>query len=478
MIGLHDWMNERGVSSAVGVILMVAVVIILAGVFAGVSFTEPNQPPTSVVFEPKPTTTNDGAELVLVHTGGESVSGECVSVEGLKNTSVPDNIEAGDKISGELTDSSKVRVVHTCGKGTSTTISKTLVDPGWNTTDGDDGTNNGGTDGGATVVHNTAPTNCAEDAVYEGDGTAGNPYKVDSDYDLQCMSEEPGAVYELTTDIDASGTETWNGGDGFEPIKSPADAFTGTVDGNNHEVTGLTINITVKRSNSEFVGMFGGLTGEIRNLKLTDASVTENITYDGDVLSSGDYTAILVGANGGSIKNVHVGGDVEGLVGVASITAYNSGAGTISQTTTDVKMTGEAGFAGLVAENYGTVTNSAAHGTYTQINNPTQSAGGSSGAGAVAVNKGTVEKTYSTAEIVVTDYKSGAGGLIGVNQATVTDSYWDTEASGMSSSDGGTGLTTSEMTGSTAESNMGGFDFGAIWETVPGNYPELTSSSG
>jgi len=45
-------------------------------------------------------------------------------------------------------------------------------------------------------------------------------------------------------------------------------------------------------------------------------------------------------------------------------------------------------------------------------------------------------------------------------------SFWDTETSGVDDSDGGTGLTTEEMTGEQAPANMDGFDFEEIWETV------------
>jgi hypothetical protein len=59
----------------------------------------------------------------------------------------------------------------------------------------------------------------------------------------------------------------------------------------------------------------------------------------------------------------------------------------------------------------------------------------------------------------------------------VSESYWDTEATGQSSSagNGATGLTTSEMQGSSASTNMGGFDFTNTWNTVPSEYPVLDS---
>jgi hypothetical protein len=52
---------------------------------------------------------------------------------------------------------------------------------------------------------------------------------------------------------------------------------------------------------------------------------------------------------------------------------------------------------------------------------------------------------------------------------------------GLEISEGGTGLTTEEMTGSAASGNMTGFNFMDTWETVPDDYPILsweTSDSG
>lgn len=52
----------------------------------------------------------------------------------------------------------------------------------------------------------------------------------------------------------------------------------------------------------------------------------------------------------------------------------------------------------------------------------------------------------------------------------MTDSYWDTDTTGQSNSDGGTNLTTADMTGSGALSNM--FGSNNVWGTT-GDYPVL-----
>jgi hypothetical protein len=58
-------------------------------------------------------------------------------------------------------------------------------------------------------------------------------------------------------------------------------------------------------------------------------------------------------------------------------------------------------------------------------------------------------------------------------KGSVSDSYWDINSTGQSSSHGGNGLTTSEMQGSSASSSMSGFDFTDTWSIVEEDYPEL-----
>ena len=55
---------------------------------------------------------------------------------------------------------------------------------------------------------------------------------------------------------------------------------------------------------------------------------------------------------------------------------------------------------------------------------------------------GSVRQCYATGAV---NGDENAGGLIGWSRGTCGSSFWDTETSGMSSSDGGTGLSTLEM---------------------------------
>ncbi|NTU50784.1 MAG: peptidase M26, partial [Desulfobulbaceae bacterium] len=61
------------------------------------------------------------------------------------------------------------------------------------------------------------------------------------------------------------------------------------------------------------------------------------------------------------------------------------------------------------------------------------------------------------------------GGLVGRNISVVTDSFWDKQTSGQTTSSGGTGMTTAEMK---TPATFSGWDAG-IWELVFGSYPQL-----
>ncbi len=83
---------------------------------------------------------------------------------------------------------------------------------------------------------------------------------------------------------------------------------------------------------------------------------------------------------------------------------------------------------------------------------------------------GTVSQCYSAGSVSGDD---DVGGLVGYNDdgGTVSSSYWDVEASGQSSSDGGVGKTTAEMK---QEATYEGWDFANVWDIVEAqSYPYL-----
>src|SRR5262249_51863815 len=104
-----------------------------------------------------------------------------------------------------------------------------------------------------------------------GDGSTENPYTIADVYGLQGIGTLRGKSFALANDIDASGTSAWNNGLGFKSIGDAKHAFRGTLDGQDHTISNLTIAST--QPGFVNVGLFGviGTTGVVRNLTIENA---------------------------------------------------------------------------------------------------------------------------------------------------------------------------------------------------------------
>jgi len=126
------------------------------------------------------------------------------------------------------------------------------------------------------------------------DGTKEHPFKITNCTELQAINDDPTAHYKLTNNINC-GVAPYNQGEGFTPI---GPTFTGSLDGQNHTISGLYINRPYN-----FVGLFEktDLESEISNLKLASIDINGNGSVGG-----------LVGRNEGTITNVSSSGKVTG----------------------------------------------------------------------------------------------------------------------------------------------------------------------
>ena len=131
----------------------------------------------------------------------------------------------------------------------------------------------------------------------------------------------------------------------------------------------------------------------------------------------------LVGVNKGTVAASYAAGDV---------TATNS----VSGTELNKGLSG-----GLVGVNSGTIVSSYSRGGVSS------SATNVTAGGLVGDNEsgGTITASFSTGRVTKTvDNTPSLGGLVGANTGSSTDSYWDTQTSGQSSSPTGAGKTTSD----------------------------------
>lgn len=276
----------------------------------------------------------------------------------------------------------------------------------------------------------------------DGSGTESDPYQITDVDELQEMEDDLSAHYVLMNDIDASGTESWNGDAGFKPIGNDIDSFTGSFDGQKHLISNLYIN----RDSTDYVGLFGKSSGSfIENVILTHVDITGKDDVGG-----------LVGDNGGVISVCGVSGNVgsDGLVG--GFVGTNNGNINESYSNVDTHINTDSNkyVGGFVGENYESITDSFSVGD--SIGN---SAGGFCGG-----NVGNIENCYSTGKVDA----SYSGGFILDAFDPVNNCYWNTDTSEQTTSDGGTGLTDSEMKDS---SNFNNWDFTDVW--TMGTYPIL-----
>jgi len=249
-------------------------------------------------------------------------------------------------------------------------------------------------------------------------------------YDLDAIRDNLFGSHTVMNGLDSTtpgyeelASQTANQGKGWQPIGTwSLSAFTGSFDGQGHEIRDLFIN----RPNESPVGLFGftGEEGVIKDINMVNVTVTGYY-----------YVGGLVGYNNGIVANSYSTGNVSGTVGmVGGLVGKNTD--TVSNSYSTAGVSGVVNAGGLVGDNWdGTVSNSYSTGNVI---------GSSCVGGLVAYsNRGTVTNSYSTGSVTGNEE---IGGLVGRNyDGTTSNSFWDTETSGQATSDGGTGKTTAEM---------------------------------
>ena len=312
--------------------------------------------------------------------------------------------------------------------------------------------------------------------------------------DLQDIQNNLDADVLLRNDIDASETEDWNNGKGFNPIGSRSDEFTGTFDGRGHIIENLTIN----RPSESRVGLFGyGDDTTIENVRLENASITGESHVGG---IAGTVSESSLGAS--FVRNTSVEGKVEGTDGsyTGGIVGFGTGGGSGQDAYGPVldeenrfagKVTGDRYVGGLLGRsNFGTEMGVGYVEDATVEGN--EYVGGI--VGFSSYNPSTFDEMYASATVNSPSDDGAVVGLIG-DDGSGTDGidqfpavYWDEEvepddykgaftsgANPEADREEPVGLSTDEMTGEEARENMEGFDFTDRWltQTNPDDYPSF-----
>jgi hypothetical protein len=291
----------------------------------------------------------------------------------------------------------------------------------------------------------------------DGSGTELDPYQITNLTELQNVNNDLSAYYILMNDIDASATSTWNwnGSDyqGFQPIGNSSSYFTGNFDGQNYTIS----NFYIYRPNSNYVGLFGYAVGStIANLRLTNVEITGNELVGGIIGSSMDSGVTNLQAEGEINGESNVGGIfgymVRGVISKSSSSVnlnslYYSGGlvgdkigGTVSECYTNSNITGLYYVGGLIGLGHSqsfTITNSYSLGMVA----------GDMYVGGIVGSLGSdslVDSSYSTS-FIDSSSTTYAGGLVGDNDGSVINSFYDNQTSGRSDTGKGVPKSTADM---------------------------------
>lgn len=145
-------------------------------------------------------------------------------------------------------------------------------------------------------------------------------------------SYSEGKVFELTADIDLSGS-------GFQPIAS----FGGTLRGNGHTISGL------------YLDQVGGDVGLFRFVE--PSGVVENLIVQGNIRPEGSRKNVggIAGTNRGRINGCTFAGKVEAKENTGGIAGYNEAGGLIENCTNQAVVSGLNATGGIVGMNEGIV---------------------------------------------------------------------------------------------------------------------------
>lgn len=313
--------------------------------------------------------------------------------------------------------------------------------------------------------------------------------------DLQNMGNTLAGSYALGRDFSVQGAN-FNGGVGFTPIGTAATPFTGNLDGQGRTIS----NLTVARSQQDYAGLFGSIqNGTVQNLNLTNVSVTGG-SYVGGLAGQ----VVATDERSATITNVSVAGRVIGTASatgvpsfrVGGLIGYLSADGTLADTGPGARATVTGAFSTAAVSAPGSSVGGLIGGVDARPRAATASVSSSYASGAVSgggdvgglVGLATtgplppesgrpatvgLDQTYATG-LVVAAGAGTAGGLVGRSTPaanapiSVTQSYWDTQTSGRTTSAGGTGQSTAQLQGTLPA----GFD-GAVWRTQANAYPFL-----
>lgn len=307
-----------------------------------------------------------------------------------------------------------------------------------------------------------------------GTGESGDPYQIATAEQLIGIGQDPNLLdkhFVLIKDIDLDpnlpGRVTFDASVIARPdyrisgtekrryVTILSHPFTGGFNGAGHVIRNLVI--AGPETDAHQVGLFGsvGHQGSVTNLRIENAHV-----------AGGSQIGLLVGTNNGTVARCAVDGVVVATGMAGGMVGANHGSVVGCKSTATVA--GGSVLGGLVGENWDCIESSYAMSRITFRPETGYSWLRSSG-GLVGRNTDTINFSYAVS--VATDPDNPISGLVGENSGCVHLGYWDAQAGGAPSSEGGRPKTTQQMMD---RNTFRGWGQAGLWVLDDGtDYPRL-----
>jgi filamentous hemagglutinin family protein len=268
-------------------------------------------------------------------------------------------------------------------------------------------------------------------APYSGLMTQATSYKlVNSLTDLRDVSLDLAGNYAVGKDIDAGATSDGS----YLPIGNSATPFTGQFDGLGHTVGSLSLQPWIPPAGTPgvpLIGMFGDI---------GDKGAVRDLNVDGTVVGAPYFPpagpvaeiAMLASISSGMVVRVHASGSINSGTNSSAVEYTVAGGllgineGTVARSSSSVSLVTGSAVGGLVGvNNGGLIVQSFSTGPVQSLSYTNEGAGGLAG-----VNEGTISQSYSTSPTLLRGYCRGAAstpcggaGLAVLNYGTINESF-------------------------------------------------------
>ncbi len=318
-----------------------------------------------------------------------------------------------------------------------------------------------------------------------GAGISANPYRIATCVQLQEIDNDLAGYYTLVSNIDCAGVA-------FTTIGDNTHIFTGTLDGQNHTISHLSIDdwglfwqtngATVKNISINSGSISGGYVASFVQ-DATDTTFT-NIHSAMTLTNSSGYTGGLVGELKGtaSVSQSSFSGTISGTGYVGGLVGASWDAGTsITDSYSSGSLSSHSGYEGGIIGGY---FNGSINHVYSSMS--INMNGNSYNGGLVGDSQKNVSNSFSSA--TMTGFGINDGAVIGLDNAgSYSNNYFDKYATNTISCFGlnGSGTCTGVNTGNTTpdyfknnstNAPLDTWDFTDVWATTSG-YPTLQNIS-